>query len=79
MKKWIKPIAFLFAVALSTGAYAQQGKINSSLKVNERPAKLIQEVPKQERRTKKRAVNGYLRSQIVNEQGRTRYKVKADK
>lgn len=37
MNKLVKPIAFLFAVALSTGAFAQEGDAGKQLKKNVQP------------------------------------------
>jgi len=46
MKKFIKPLVFLCAVAVTTGAYAQQDKparpIKAQLKMKHVPAKHIQ-------------------------------------
>jgi hypothetical protein len=47
MKKFMKPLAVLFLVAASTGAYAQQDKparpIKAQLKMKEVPAKQMQQ------------------------------------
>lgn len=52
MKKLMKPLVFLFAIAVSTGAYAQQSGqaklLNTDMKVKAAPAKVLHR--QQERR-----------------------------